>query len=321
MLNINAKPKRKEIMIVLLLLNCLIIVCHGWSSSSPFQNHLQAQPLTKRGKTQILTTGTTSFTTQHLQAVSTTTATATNVHAATSIDIPAPKVSEEDKHTIMEQLGYIPTNLHSVSARRGTGTEGETKFGTPLALKAYSLNGGASRRKAKALGDMTPFPTLYWFCCPVVAKALGELEWEGYVGILEKRLMDGHANHNGGNGDTGGDSCLDLFIKSHEGYARERWMGLTKEHREYLERKENKRMMDIIRYSGIAGMDFRPFAPNRENDDPGRVPVKASIKCLHAHYAHYRSQVENEDGCDYPINVVGKWIHEILQERHNDLIL
>ena len=229
-------------MIVLLLLNCLILVCHGWSSSSPFQNHLQAQPLTKRGKTQILTT----FTTQHLRAVSTTTTTATNAHATTSTGIPTPKVSEEDKQTIMEQLGYIPTNLHSVSARRGTGIEEKSQLGTPLALKTYSLNGGASRRKAKALGDMTPFPTLYWFCCPVVAKALGELEWEGYVGILEKRLMDGHANHNNGNGVTDGDSCLDLFIKSHEGYARERWMGLTEEHQEYLERKETKSLNEYL---------------------------------------------------------------------------
>ena len=204
-------------------------------------------------------------------------------------------VSDEDKESIFDQLGYIPTNLVSVSARRGTGS--------PLALKTYSLNGGASRRKAKALGNMTPFPTLYWFCCPIVGKAVADMEREGFVGILEQRMMN----------EPG---ALNKFIKSHEGYASERWLGLSKEHQEYLQKSE--RMTEMVRYSGIAGTDFKSFAPCEDLD---HVAAKASIKCLHAHYAHYRSQIENIDGCDYPLNIVGEWTHEILRERNKDLIL
>ena len=213
----------------------------------------------------------------------------------TKIDnLPNSSVSNGDKELILDQLGYIPTNLVSVSARRGTGS--------PLALKTYSLNGGASRRKAKALGDMTPFPTLYWFCCPIVGKAVAEMEREGFVGILEDRLMEEPGS-------------LENFIKSHRGYANERWLGLRPEHREYLERSE--RMTQMVRYSGIAGTDFKSFSPT---DDPHNPAAKASIKCLHAHYAHYRSQIEKNE-CDYPINVVGQWTHEILKERNEGLIL
>ena len=203
-------------------------------------------------------------------------------------------VSEKDKEMIFEQLGYIPTNLVSVSARRNT------PEGSPLALKTYSLNGGASRRKAKAEGNMTPFPTLYWFCCPVVGKAVSDMERHGYVGILEERLME----------EPG---ALHDFIESHEGYARERWMGLSSEHQEYIQKSE--RMTQMVRYSGIAGTDFKSFDPKSSD-----APVKASIKCLHAHYAHYRSQLENKE-CDYPLNIVGQWTHEILGQRNKDLIL
>lgn len=161
-------------------------------------------------------------------------------------------VQDGDREMILNQLGYVPENLVSVSARRGTGS--------PLALKTYSLNGGGARRKRKALGDMTPFPTLYWFCCPIVSKAVSDLEREGYVKILEDRLEED-------------ESILANFIKSHEGYALERWNSLLPQHQEYLQRSD--RMTEMVKYSGIAGTDFKSFSPNT---DHGRD--RASIKCL-----------------------------------------
>ncbi len=205
------------------------------------------------------------------------------------------KVSDEDIRSIEEQLGYIPTNLVSVSARRSTGT--------PLALKTYPLNGGASRRKAKALGELTPFPTLYWFACPIVGKAVADLERQGYVGIFEERLKN----------DA---DALDNFVKSHKGYASERWHSLLLVHQNYIESK-GERMTAMVKSSGIAGTDFEPFAPS---PIPGHEPDKPSIKCLHAHYAHYRSQIENPE-CDYSINVVGEWIHRELLNQNVDLKL
>jgi hypothetical protein len=204
----------------------------------------------------------------------------------------------EDEKIIESQLGYLPSNFLSVSARRNI-------YGTPLALKVYPLNGGSSRRKAKAQGNLTPFPTLYWFCCPAVGKAIANLERIGYVGILEERLqLDSEA--------------LDSFIKSHEEYATERWNTLSKDHQLMLENNlngMNESMKNMIKYSGISGTDYKVFLSSRP-----------SIKCLHTHYAHYRSQValkehkiSTSDGSSE--NIVGKWIHEILENEYPDLIL
>jgi hypothetical protein len=210
-----------------------------------------------------------------------------------------PIVSEKDKEDIYEQLGYIPSNLVSIAARRG----GDIK--TPLVLKTYPLNGGASRRKAKAEGILTPFPTLYWFCCKEVGKAVANLERRGYVGKLEERLRD----------EPG---MLEKFVRSHDSYAKERWNSLTDEHQEYI--LKNERMLKILRNSGIAGTDYELFESSKN----------ASIKCLHAHYGHYRGQIERnslQQGTDSDhskisqINIVGQWVHELLCDEYPELIL
>ena len=48
-----------------------------------------------------------------------------------------------------------------------------------------------------------------------------------------------------------------------------------------------------------------------------------SIKCLHSHYAHYRSQVAKRglDETDININIVGRYTHLVLQEEFPDFIL
>jgi hypothetical protein len=213
------------------------------------------------------------------------------------------KVSPKDHDDILIQLGYVPSNLVTVSARRG-------EFGTPLALKTYPLDGGASRRKAKARGKLTPFPTLYWFCCPVVGKALADLERRGYVGLLEQKLLEVP-------------NALEIFIRSHEEYAEERWNSLTSNHMQMLENRVgdmNEGMADMIKNSGIAGTDFKSFSPIIGKAEGERIG-NPSIKCLHAHYAHYRSQIEGKTITPENKNIVGEWIHEILESEFPDLII
>ena len=55
----------------------------------------------------------------------------------------------------------------------------------------------------------------------------------------------------------------------------------------------------MIRNSGIAGR---------------KPPFEASIKCLHSHYAHYRS-----GGAE--VNIVGKWVEDLLLENFPELDL
>ena len=83
-------------------------------------------------------------------------------------------------------------------------------------------------------------------------------------------------------------------------------------------------MEKILRNSGIAGTDYILF---QTSNNP-------SIKCLHAQYGHYRGQLGNnscrkKEDVDTTsgemetneINVVGKWVHDLLQDQFPDLIL
>ncbi len=212
------------------------------------------------------------------------------------------QVSERDEEEILEQLGYIPSNLVSIAARRG----GDLK--TPLVLKTYPLNGGASRRKRKAEAEGTPFPTLFWFCCKDVGKAIADLERRGFVKKLEERLLE--------------PGMLQKFVKSHDNYAKERWDSLSYEHQQYVTR--NGGMVQILRNSGIAGTDYESFLASKN----------PSIKCLHAHFAHYRAQIEQystKEGTNGKedkkiddiegINIVGLWVDDLLRTEYPDLIL
>jgi len=143
------------------------------------------------------------------------------------------------------------------------------------------------------------------------------------VGDLERRLKSDDC---GGVGGGSSPSSLDMFLRSHEEYAMERWDTLSQNHRDILDNcleGTNSGMRDMLRYSGIAGTDYKSFSMTSSDLDAIDEQVNPSIKCLHAHYAHYRSQV-SERGykqTDKSINVVGRWTHLILREEFPDLIL
>lgn len=199
----------------------------------------------------------------------------------------------EDEIVVEEQLGYLPTNFVRVTSRTAEANR-------PVAIQTYPLNGGAVRRKTKAKGELTPFPTLYWLCCPEISRAVADLERRGFVGVLEERLRSDP-------------EFTEQYIAAHTTYAKERWESLSREDTDMLERVASggddldddettlsitKGMVDMIRYSGIAGR-ARPFEP--------------CIKCLHSHYAHYRS--------DGDLNVVGMWTDTLLREQFPELDL
>jgi len=193
-------------------------------------------------------------------------------------------ISEDDKKKVTEQLGYIPPNVLSISARNSSGD--------PIAIKTYPLGGGASRRMNKAAQDKTPFPTLYWLTCKKISKALANLEREGVLQQFEERIVNQEE-----------DAHIKMR-KAHEEYAQERWDTLTEQDKHFLlnngETKEG--FVKMLRDSGVAGTQFR-----RKD---GSVPY---AKCLHAHYAHFVSSPNSS-------NIVGKWAHELLKERFPDCL-
>jgi hypothetical protein len=204
---------------------------------------------------------------------------------------------ESDKEAIRQQLGYLPPNFLAVSAR--------TANGSPIAIKTYPLDGGAPRRQAKAARSLpestfvgTPFPTLFWLTCPSISRAIAEMERNGYVGMLEERLRS--------------DSLMtDRLFCCHKEYAKERWECLSLYDRNLLTQPDSssvQRMRGMLESSGIAGTNTTTLT-----QDGSFLP---SIKCLHAHYADYRSAGQGRTQ-----NPVGRMVHDLLAEQFPSVTL
>lgn len=202
---------------------------------------------------------------------------------------------QSDALLVKKQLGYLPPNFRHVSAWTMDGK-------SPVAIQTYPLHGGSQRRQAKATKSSsnylgTPFPTLYWLACPDISRAISDLERRGYVTQLEDRL----------NSDP--DQAA-RFLQCHEHYAQERWTSLSEHDRTLLlecNGSSVKRMRDMLQSSGVAGN-------NHTAQLQADGSFVASVKCLHAHYAHYRSKQAEKD----ELNPVGYWVHELLLEQFPD---
>ena len=240
--------------------------------------------------------------------------------AGTASRRPAPSsspLSELDHQSVLNSLGYIPPNVLGVAAR-------STVDGRPIVLRTYPLGGGASRRRAKAQAGKTPFPTLYWLSCDRIATAVSDLERRGFVREIEERV----------NADP---ELVHRMRCSHESYAKERWATLRPEDRALLlgeggarggeggesdgslpaPGRSTSRMVQALRDTGVAGTALAPHQghhPDRGGGDGAVGAARAtvpSLKCLHAHLAHFRS-----GGCGSDLNVVGEWTQGLLQDEY-----
>jgi hypothetical protein len=205
---------------------------------------------------------------------------------------------ETETNLVRKQLGYLPSNFVSVSAW----TLGSSK--EPVAIKTYPLHGGAKRRQAKAeiagASISSPFPTLYWLSCPEISRAVADLERRGFIQEFETKLK------------AEPELCLRLR-KCHEEYAADRWNSLFEEDRSLLCNEDDpsvSRMRNMMQNSGISGTNFTVF----EDDEMFVAP----IKCLHAHYAHYRSTMASPKVSRNP---VGEMIQEHLTKEFPELQL
>lgn len=197
-----------------------------------------------------------------------------------------------DQEAVRQQLGYLPSNFISVSAWKSNGCD-------PVAIKTYPLNGGARRRQARVdVSFGAPFPTLFWLTCPEISRAVAEFERKGFIRIFEDKL----------NLDP---ELASRLLVCHKEYAQERWDSLTFEDQSLLMADERQGMRNMMEFSGISGTNFT--AQVREDDKP----FVASIKCLHAHYAHFRSKMFT----DATQNPVGEMIHAHLLEEISALDL
>lgn len=182
-------------------------------------------------------------------------------------------ISLKDQSAVREQLGYVPNN-----AVRVVCWTHQSPF-EPVVLQTYPLDGGSSRRK-KRTEIRPPFPTLYWLCHAKIHDKIAELERLGYAkqGISKLTNME------------------TLLLKEcHLNYATERWESLTDEDRQSLPES----VVPMLKDSGIAGA----------NCTASEAP---SLKCLHAHYAHFRVHGKNP---------VGARVDRLLKQKWPDLLL
>jgi len=198
-----------------------------------------------------------------------------------------------DEQAIRQQLGYLPSNFVAVSARN--------EIGLPIAIQTYPLDGGARRRKNKAALEEssvgTPFPTLYWLTCPSISRAIAEMERQGYVGRVEEILRSNS-------------ELTRQLVQCHREYAKERWDTLSEEDQSRLQQSESSsmfRIRQILELSGVAGTNITV------DDNQLYVP---SVKCLHAHYADFRSATSERIR-----NPVGQMVHEFLVSDFSSVVL
>lgn len=130
-------------------------------------------------------------------------------------------------------------------------------------------------------GDWSPFPTVFWLTCPYLVAAVGQLEAEGWVERLSEEFRQ----------DEELAAELDRAHQEYAAFRRELLNRLPRDAQAYLE--QHPREARVVLHSGVGGA--REFV---------------TLKCLHAHLAHYLARAANP---------VGRLVADYLIRRGVDL--
>lgn len=103
-------------------------------------------------------------------------------------------------------------------------------------------------------GRFVPFPTLYWLVCPQLSRTLANLERNGVIKQLEAEI-------------AGDEALLAAISNDHDDYIARRWAALSPEECRFVERAS---LATKMRSRGIGG-----------------IMNRATVKCLHTHFAHH----------------------------------
>jgi len=142
-------------------------------------------------------------------------------------------VSLSDRTVIAAQIGRQPRGVSGVPVR--------CSYGYPQVIRVRPLVEGK------------PFPTLFWLTCPYLAKEIDRLEADGWIGRLERRMVED-------------DRLQECVERAHERYIELRSALLTGEDRRSIE--------DGGLESGLLGKGI------------GGIADRHRLKCLHLHVAH-----------------------------------
>lgn len=112
---------------------------------------------------------------------------------------------------LIDQLGYVPYNLIEIGSSSDE-PEPVTQVAMLYPLNKNDLSGRYATRPL-------PFPTMLWLCCPTIHTKVCELEVDGWVQKLQKRLTESDESA----------TYLSRMEQAHRAYATERWSLLSEE--------------------------------------------------------------------------------------------
>ena len=137
-----------------------------------------------------------------------------------------------------------------------------------LSVVAYTATKDPAVICVDPLHGGNPFPTLYWLTCPHLKKEISHLERKGIIGQWERDK-----------------EMIKKLQDDHLRYQQMRMSLLKERHPHWRELPGEK--LRILQETGVGG-----------------VRCLDSIKCLHAHYAHFLA--------DY--NVIGERVQQSLEQ-------
>jgi hypothetical protein len=143
------------------------------------------------------------------------------------------RVTIGDQELIARQMGRVPRGDYVIARR--------------------CIHGFPQVLRVPPVVDGKPFPTLYWLTCPLLCRAVSELEGRGWVGRLEQRLA----------AEAELRSALD---RADVEYVAARRALLSMEEERELAKRGQLRELDTRGIGGIAD--------------------RTRLKCLHLHVAH-----------------------------------
>jgi hypothetical protein len=225
------------------------------------------------------------------------------------------QLDASDEQSLLNQLGYLPGNALQAAARADAipgldpnhptapvvlqlypivvrdETDGKRRHHKPRVRKQQqqqqqrpSINGEETTCSSTTVDDtrhhlLEPFPTIYWVTHPRLRALISKLELDQVGVALEKKLKEDLV-------------AMEQMKRAHLLYGQERQALLQESDWEWIRQRNWQDAFGENR--GVAGI---------------RNP--ASVKCLHAHAAHYWS------GCEE--NVIGKWVAEYVLQLISDV--
>ena len=202
---------------------------------------------------------------------------------------PHDSTTNMDMEQLKKNLGFVPSNLYWVKKR--SKKDVETNEITPQACVMYPLSTTALN------GKLEPFPTICWLTSTKLKTRVSALEKSAWIKDFHYMLK------------TNVNTYGKRMRNAHEMYAKTRTNLLTEEDRDLV--IKNGWTQALSENRGVAGILKTSVDMNNNNNNSTTITTwDISVKCLHAHLAHYLCFPEHD-------NIIGIWTWNALNKNYD----